>query len=345
MAHDLNAALINLLNQEFDRIRATEGADKYLSINDMAAFLGIKPSTLSHYRTSKRLLGSKAARDFADRLRGDKYGMNAAQREDLTNLLLSTRPDQPGEKEILDWFKSRSSAGNLLLVEFRQLPAARPTGPDPSLATDVGEAIEQGLVYGLLLPFPLNFERLDSISNKQKILMRDLWSNIIDTYISIMRAAVRAAYERGTNDMDELKEVARRLKVYALDDDSWNDSCPGVGYKLFLHRFGGKSNIWQWMSQDGSHHLIHHDPGPHELDAIEARFYPLISFFDKKRRLPRALTSGTGNEMREFIENDPLPPDVYPNWIQLAPIGEDGFVKLIKGVESELTSSAQPEVR
>jgi hypothetical protein len=329
MAEGLNDALIELLNREFDRIRLSDGQDKYRSINEMADFLGIQPSTLSHYRTSKRLLGSKAARDFADRLRADRYeGMNAQKREELAAELLSTRPSKPGDKEVQDWLRSIGARENMLLVEFRALPAARPSGPSPTLAADVGHAIASGLVYGLLLPFPERFNELKSVNEEQIAFVGFLRKNLIETYRAILEESLDAAFRAGSKEDKALREVASRLRVYALAfDRTWNDLCPGLGYKLFLHRKAKSSRILQWISYDDSHRLIAHDPGETERRAIEARFYPLIGYFDDNDELPST------QKINEYIESDYARPDHYPAWIELEVMNSTELKKLIAKVK------------
>jgi hypothetical protein len=302
----------------------------------MAEFLGIQPSTLSHYRTSKRLLGSKAARDFADLLRADRYdGMNAEKREELSAEFLSTRPSKPGDKEVQEWLKSIGERENLLLVEFRELPAARPSGPSPTLAADVGHAIASGLVYGLLLPFPERFSELKSVSEEKSAFVGFLRKNVIETYRAILEEALDAAYRSGVKDDSGLVGVASQLRVYALRFDSnWNDPCPGIGYKLFLHRKGKSSRVLQWISCDDSHRLIPHDPGEVERRAIEASYYPLIGYFDDNYELPNTKT------IAEYIDSDYARPDHYPAWIELEVMKSTELKKLISKVRRPPTTSS-----
>lgn len=331
MAESQNKQLIDLLEREFDRLREREGQDKYRTINDMATFLDIQASTLSHYRTAKRLLGRNAARDFADQLRSDERGGNAKEREELAAALYSARPSKPGEREVQDWLKSMGDAKNLLLVEFRQLPAARPSGPSPSLASDVGQAIASGLSYGLLLPYPENFAELSNVQEEQKAFVGLIKKNVIETYRAILIEAIDDAFRSGKRGKEELKEIASRLQVYILErDDTWNDPCPGIGHKLYLHHGYDKeiqawqSRIWQWISQSTSHRLIKHDPSEVEIDAIESELYPLLAYFRENEHLP------SSQQLQEYIENAISVPDHYPRWKQLDAMSEDAIDKHIK---------------
>jgi hypothetical protein len=320
MAKEINTRLMSILESEFQRIRDRENApEKYKTIGDMAIFLGILPSAMSHYRNSNRFLGRTTARDLANRLRSDHHGGRAEERETLAEQLYAARPvGADTEAAAQEWLRGIGNPGHLLLVEFRDFPSARPYSTNRAvsdeMAKEAGQAVARGLHYALLNPFPRSFQNLVSVPAHLKNYINSIEEAINGTYQRILAETYYQVVCDHQNTKTEaleksLNSAKKRLRVYRWQNDISDaqscaiTSCPGLGYKLFYHREGDKTpEIWQWLSTDNGERLLQKKADEQEIAAIECRFYPIRDFFEEKRISEEEAYLPSNDELKHFAD-------------------------------------------
>jgi hypothetical protein len=297
-----------LLDSEFERIRSKDGSPaKYRSINEMADFLQMPASLLSHYRNAGRILTAKAARKIAA-----KFRQTPREIDELAAQLLTARRDADEDQVHAQlWIKDISAPGHLLLVEFRDQPSARPSGPNRSLARDVGCAIAAGLTYALMFPFPTTFRDDTATPVPLKNYLEMVWHEVTETFTSILRETLSALIDQNHGDPaldNELARAATRLRVYTLSKSSYTTigACPGLGYKLFFHRNYSYDTslpeLWQWLSTTSGEKLIQKSSSELEVKAIESRFYPIINYYAEQSNTKRSLP--TNKQMKDYVNAD-----------------------------------------
>jgi hypothetical protein len=337
-----NGQLTFVLDREFERIREIKKNPKFCkSSREMAEFLGIPSSTMSHYRKSNRFIGRTTAREMAERLRSDELGGDANQRAELAVVLFAARsPEADSEAQAQDWLKNIGKPGHLLLVEFRDYPSARPTNPNKEVAKDMakeaGQAVARGLAYALLNPFPDTFANHPLVNTYVKSHLNLLTDAITETYQRILEEAYRQVIVDNSGAeasvlKDALNRVRNRLRVYrwrayADAGDHVLTSCPGLGYKLFYHRDGEKGpELWQWLSTNSGEMLLEKTSDEVEIAAIESSFYPIQEYFEEAwcNDIPSLPTT---EEMEKYAGQDLK----ESFWIEVQAISQDMNEKLIE---------------
>jgi transcriptional regulator with XRE-family HTH domain len=289
MVSDFNARFVDILENELERLRTAKGDQVFpRSLKEVASFLGINVTVFSKYRRGERLVTPRVARQIAAKLRGDERGGTEAERSDLYSKLLSAVPQNyDGDTEAKKWINDRGAPGNLLLAEFRDLPAGRPFGPHEDLARDAGRAVANGLSYGLFWPFAVPSLGDSQVPFPIRIYLAEIWNGVQGAFRRILAGAFEAeSLETPDAPKDALREnlhaITHRLRVYVLGGDLGvgANPCPGLGYKLFFVRDKDRPpELQQWFSTDAGEKIVQKRTNENELAAVESRFYPIPECF------------------------------------------------------------------
>ena len=298
---DGNRPLIEILDQEFDRLRS-EGKGEFATHQDMAEFLRLDKAALSHYRSGERALTRRKAHQLAERLRD-----SVEERRELAERLFIAHPESAAAQiAVRDWFLRRGNSDYLMLVEFRELPAVRPLGEKAYLARDVAQAVADGLTYAMLLPFDPKSAGVQALEPVRAYIAK-LQAHVIQTYGAILEhvlehVAYSSQRSKPKQNGEELKKrlvaAASRLKLYVLKGSD-GSGCPAIGYRLFYiekrQPEGWEAERWEWISSGGGEQMIQKESSTEELEATRIRFFPIPDFWRRKGRLPE-----TGAEMIDF---------------------------------------------
>ena len=301
-----DSQFMDILIREFERIRKDD-PNVGRTYAEMAQYVGIPASTFSHYRSGNRAISKANAEGIAASLRPAKDQYNDEQRAELANELLAARVlSTENQVAAEDWLKSIGKDGHLLFVEFRDFPSARSSNPNKEVARDMakaaGQAVANGLVYALLNPFPIAYEKNSEIPNALRSYFGYLTDAITDTYTNILGEAYRQIWKTHKDDAgkrdEAFGEIRERLRVYRRVSNKEHSTGPleigpGIGYKVFYHRenVAKPGELWYWLSTPDGETLARNSKGEVERLAIECGFYPLLecteSLMDRgKNRLP-----------------------------------------------------------
>jgi hypothetical protein len=191
------------------------------------------------------------------------------------------------------WIEDRAEHGSLVIGEFRDLPVARPSGPNTELAEDVGEAVASGLHYAMLWPFDDAWITKSQYTGYLAI-MKDRLMEAYKNLLSHTAAAViqEIPKERQT-DRDflnsELDKAFSRIRLYYLRQgpDDKIGICEGFASKVFLTRDKGEGfQVWIWVSAEDGEHVLRKRTKETELVALQRRMFPIIDCFDQNGHLP-----------------------------------------------------------
>jgi len=176
----------------------------------------------------------------------------------------------------------------------------------------VARAVANGLSYAIILPFGTSEGCLAKLPRGLSSYISSLEGHVMDLYTTVLFEA----FEEATVDpkvstekvRDELLKVHGRLKLYTLVADH-APSCPAIGYRLFYvakkdpsaddHRKAESlvGERWEWISSREGHKMISKVSSDEELEATSVRYFPIVEFWQERRRLARS-----ASELTDFAE-------------------------------------------
>ena len=287
----MNSALIALLDREFARLPEKDRPD---SLSEMAVELKLDKATLSRLRNGKMAVNRKHAQVIAEYFR-----KNPAERAALEKELLDAQPTLSDEQKVIsEWFRERAHPEVLMIVEFREPPALRPSSG--RTVSDVARAIMGGLSYAMVFPFSRPSARAQR--SPIQLYLEDVFLGVEETYKELLKQTLHAVYDSGRNvdrkrelsDADlrsRLEDAVGRLKFYYLAREQ-DSAYPGIGHRVFYvedHRAAlgiVKRESWEWRTVGGTDQMAQKDPqSEQELRVMADRFQPIIRFWEEKNRL------------------------------------------------------------
>lgn len=298
-----------------------------MSLAELSVELGgLNIAMVSRLRAGSQRVGPTVARRIADH-----RGTTDTERAELFADLMATSGRSSGN----EW----SPDGAALFVEFRESPDLSSAEDGPKLRRDVAALLNRGLSYAFLLPPMIPSGRRDEEVIYPKAMVHFLnlvHAGVVDSFLQLRTEALRQLCEGYTSPIDEelvqkAELIDTRLKLFVLREADVG-TFPAVGFRLFLKAKNGmhKRGLWDpapaALDVPADRRLIDAE-GEDEKDllrAIEARFFPVLNYFDETGRLPPSDT-----ELAEYAEL--LDPHMNPMWPQPTPAQRWGLYQPQEG--------------
>lgn len=299
-----NGAFAGIMDREFHRLEIEQGKrGKYRTNRARAEYLQIKEASLSRWLSGERGIKPEAARDIAKRLRS-----TGSEEEKIALAMeLVKAQDFPEEEryDIENWFARYGRPNRLMVVEFREPPAAE----NEYLRTIIARAVKNGMTYAMCYPYPRdeNDNARDQSDNRQLPLdMRNhiskVWTETYSTFWGITQEILRQIFleevAQGKSAPERGLYIAalRRLRLFTMRPEE-KSRCPALLHRYFYteSRKGDPidpsafdEQMWEWLSPQGLHYMTRKHTPPESLQAMRIRFYPMVQYFQNYGHLPPA---------------------------------------------------------
>ena len=303
-----NGAFTGILDREFHRLEIEQGKrGEYRTNRARARFLKIKEASLSRWLSGERGIRPEAAHDIAKRLR------STGSEEDKIALAMELVKvqDFPEEEryDIENWFAHYGHSDRLMVVEFRESPAAE----NEYLRTIIARAVINGLTYAMCYPYVKGESDNRHLPLEIRNHVSKVWTETYNTYWGITKEILRQIFAedvarcKGPPERDLYIAALKRFRLFTMRPEE-KSRCPALLHRYFYteSRKGDPTDpssfdeqMWEWLSPQGLHYMTRKHTPPESLQAMRIRFYPMVQFFQNYGHLPP-----TNEDLLTFFAND-----------------------------------------
>lgn len=218
-------------------------------------------------------------------------------------------------ENLVSFFDNISSTGNLLAVDYRDLPQAKPGGRYEKFALNTIEGVKRGLSLALFQPFGT----AEKILEKEKLLEGKALTvpdarMFLDAchYLFDLAMGVRAFYENVTQELEKETEKGGEIKgsivLYEAvrgSDDEMGPSLAacGIQSRLFYADYTDSirhREVYEWVvAYPDNDRFIRRGELSINLAAMRTQFSPILNYWEKYTKLP--VGEDVENAYKEFI--------------------------------------------